>query len=47
MSVGVCLVLAQGDVASGVSQEVGGGGGGGGGGGVVSQEALLCPRPIP
>ena len=45
MSVGVCLVVAQGDVASGVSQEVGGGGGGGGG--VVSQEALLCPRPIP
>ena len=44
MSVGVCLVVAQGDVASGVSQEVGGGGGGGG---VVSQEALLCPRPIP
>ena len=43
MSVGVCLVVAQGDVASGVSQEVGGGGGGG----VVSQEALLCPRPIP
>ena len=44
MSVGVCLAVAQGDVASGVSQEVGGEGGGGG---VVRQEALLCPRPIP